>query len=555
MASTIHICGTKAPSSQSPAARGVQHSSHKYLPSLWGDFFLTHQPCTQSEFVAMKDKAHIMEEEVRRIMMDVGASKDLVRKLELIDTLERLGLGYHYKKEIDEVLCVIYNDMNESSDLYVTSLRFYLLRKHGYAVSSDVFVKFFRDGKGNILGDDANTILMVYDAAHLRTHGEDILDHIITLCKIRLQSALKTKSEATLVEEVRLTLETPRFRRVERVEARHFISLYQKNVAQNDTILEFAKLDYNIVQVLYCKELKELTVWWIDLKSHVDVQFARDRMVEMYFWMMAIVYEPYYTYSRIIVTKLVIILALLDDVFGNYTTTEESAIFCTAIERWDDKATGQLPANQQEFLKTVIDTTNKIVKELQIHNNKNAEIVKKLVINTAKCYHSEVKWRDEHYVPTDVEEHLQISMPSIAAMPTITLTFISLGDVASREAIEWAFTFPKIIKGVSILARISNDIMSHEREQASGHMASTVQTCMKQYEVTVEEAIEKLRVLIEKAWMDIVQECLDPEHSVVLLEKVVAFAQSIDFMYKHEDRYTLSSNLKDTLTSLYVKFV
>ncbi|GJN03728.1 hypothetical protein PR202_ga21204 [Eleusine coracana subsp. coracana] len=313
----------------------------------------------------MKDKAHIMEEEVRRIMMDVGASKDRVQKLELINTLERLGLGYHYRKEINVVLCAIYNDMNENA-----------------------FVKFFRDGKGNILGDDANTVLMVYDAAHLRTHGEDILDHIITLSKIRLQSALKTKWEATLVEEVRITLETPRFRRVERVEARHFISLYQKNVVRNDTILEFTKLDYNIVQVLYCKELKELTVWWMDLKSHVDVHFARDRMVETYFWMMAIVYKPYYTYSRIIVTKVAIILALLDDMFDKYTTTEESNIFYTAIERWDDKATEQLPANQQKFLKTVIDTTDKIVKELKIHNNKNAEMVKKLMLRAFTNFHA-----------------------------------------------------------------------------------------------------------------------------------------------------------------------
>jgi hypothetical protein len=55
-------------------------------------------------------------------------------------------------------------------------------------------------------------------------------------------------------------LETPRFRRVKRVEARRYISVYEKKATRDATILEFAKLDYNILQAIYCDELKELTV-------------------------------------------------------------------------------------------------------------------------------------------------------------------------------------------------------------------------------------------------------------------------------------------------------
>jgi hypothetical protein len=125
---------------------------------------------------------------------------------------------------------------------------------------ADVFVKF-RDEKGNISSDDVNTLITLYDAAHMRVHGEDILDSIITFNKSRLQSLImETDLEPALREEVRVTLETTRFRRVERVEARRFISAYEKKAARDDTLLEFAKLDYNIVQVVYCNELKELTV-------------------------------------------------------------------------------------------------------------------------------------------------------------------------------------------------------------------------------------------------------------------------------------------------------
>lgn len=91
-----------------------------------------------------------------------------------------------------------------------------------------------------------------------------------------------------------------------------------------------------------------------------------------------------------------------------------------------------------------------------------------------------------------------------------------------------------------------------KREQASEHVASTVQTCMKQYGVTVEKANEKLIIIIEESWMDIVEECLDRKHPMVLLETAVNLARTMDFMYKREDAYTLSSVLKNVITSIYV---
>ncbi|CAL4985297.1 unnamed protein product [Urochloa decumbens] len=553
MATAITIA---TPALQPSSELDAHQSRREYTPSLWGDFFVTHQPCTEDELLCMKEKAQAMEEEVRRIVLDATSSDDLARKLDLVDVLQRIGLDHHYNKEIDELLRAVYDDEHGVvHDLYVTSLRFYLLRKHGYTVSSDVFVKF-RDEQGNITSDNVNTLMTLYDAAHVRTRGEHILDNIITFNKRKLQSAMKSGLEAALAQEVQVTLETPRYRRVERVEARRFISVYEKRAERDSAILEFAKLDYNIVQVVYCKELKELTIWWEDFKLRTGLlRFARDRLVEMYFWMMAIVYEPEYVYSRILLTKLILFLALLDDIYDNYTSTEDSHIFTTAMERWDEKATEQLPANLRAFYSNLIRNTDEIVEELKSQNNKNAEAVRKVILDAVKCFHAEVKWRDERYIPTNVEEHLQISMGSITAMQATNFVFISLGNVTTSEALEWVFTYPKIVRGLSVHARISNDIMSHEREQASDHMASTVQTCMKQYGVTVDEAIQKLRVTIEEAWMDIVQGCLDQEHPMALLGKVVTFAQSLDFMYKREDAYTLSSNLKDVLTSLFLKFV
>ncbi|RCV44820.1 hypothetical protein SETIT_9G405200v2 [Setaria italica] len=507
----------------------VEHRKPQpYTPSPWGDFFLSHQPCTPSQLLSMKERARVKEEEVKQIVRDTFASSsDMALKLELVDTLQRIGVGYHYGEEIDDLLRAVHRDVQalhqeggcDDDGLYVTSLRFYLLRKHGYRVSSDVFVKF-KDEQGNFAStDDVSCFLMLYDAAHLRTRGEEILDSAIAFTKIRLQSVMDSL-EPELAREVQCTLETPRYRRVERVEARRYISVYERKAApsRNDTILEFAKLDYNILQALYCEELKALTIWWKDLRSRADLRFARERVVEMYFWMLGVVHEPQYSYSRILLTKFFKLVSLIDDFCDSYSTTEESEEFTMAIEKWNEEVAEQIPAHMKALYINILDNINDIIHELKLGENSHAELAKELLIDIAQCYHAEVKWRDEHYVPAKVEEHLQLSAPSSACMHITNLTFISLGDVTTREDIQWVSSYPKIIRGVCTIARISNDIMSHEREQASKHVVSTVQTCMKEYGFAPEQAKGKLGMLIDEAWMDIVKGCLDgkqPMHGIV----------------------------------------
>lgn len=63
-----------------------------------------------------------------------------VRRLELIDDLQRLGISYHFDEEIERFLTSIhykYDDrvVAEERDMYSTALGFRLLREHGFPVS------------------------------------------------------------------------------------------------------------------------------------------------------------------------------------------------------------------------------------------------------------------------------------------------------------------------------------------------------------------------------------------------------------------------------------
>ena len=68
--------------------------------------------------------------------------------------------------------------------------------------------------------------------------------------------------------------------------------------------------------------------------TRIDLSFARDRMVELHFWMLGVIFEPYYSYSRIMMTKIFVFATSFDDLYDNCSTTEESDIFTTAMERF-----------------------------------------------------------------------------------------------------------------------------------------------------------------------------------------------------------------------------
>ena len=81
----------------------------------------------------MRERMEVLLEQVRAIIKE---SNGIQKVMELILSLERLGLDYHYENEIGELLDVVLNSDYDDNNLHLVSLRFYLLRKNGYDVPS-----------------------------------------------------------------------------------------------------------------------------------------------------------------------------------------------------------------------------------------------------------------------------------------------------------------------------------------------------------------------------------------------------------------------------------
>ncbi|KAL6659361.1 hypothetical protein ACP70R_003401 [Stipagrostis hirtigluma subsp. patula] len=520
-----------------------------FHPSLWGDFFLTYQPPTAPKRTYMTERAEVLKEQVRKMLK---GKNEIPKILDLIITLQRLGLDRHYENEINKQLKFIYSADYDDKDLNLVSLRFYLLRKNGYDVSSDVFLNF-KDKEGNFVADDIKGLLSLYDAAYLRTHGEEILDEAIIFTRGHLKAVLKSV-ESTLANEVYLSLQTPLFRRVRILETINYIPIYEKKAARNEAILEFAKLNFNLLQLLYCEELKEVTLWWKQLNVETNLSFIRDRIVEMHFWMTGACSAPKYSLSRVLLTKMTACITILDDIMDTYSTSEEGMLLAEAIYRWEENATELLPEYMKDFYLYLLKTFDSCEDELGPSKSYRVFYLKELLKILVRGHCQEIRWRDEHYVPKTINEHLELSRATVGGFQVACTSFVGMDESITKETFDWLLTYPEVFKSFTTIARLSNDIASTKREQAAGQHASTVQCYMLHHGTTMQGACEKIKESIEDSWKDMMKLYLTPtEKPKVVAQTVVDFARTADYIYKETDAFTFSYTIKDMIEILYVE--
>ena len=64
-----------------------------------------------------------------------------------------------------------------------------------------------------------------------------------------------------------------------------------------------------------------------------NMSYARDRLVECYFWILGIYFEPQYAVKRKLLAKVISITSIMDDIYDVHGTFEELQLLTQAIER------------------------------------------------------------------------------------------------------------------------------------------------------------------------------------------------------------------------------
>ncbi|KAI4317442.1 hypothetical protein L6164_025309 [Bauhinia variegata] len=545
------------------ASSDVARRSADYHPTIWGDQFIAYAADSTTEVDdKMKQQAQTLKEQVRSMLVS-AIHDNLTRELNLIDSIQRLGVSYHFEHEIDEALQKIHNNYCTQNDiithdgnLYSSALLFRLLRQHGYHISSDIFKKF-KDSEGKFdqkHSNDVEGMLSLYEAAHYRVHGEELLDEALDFTSSHLKS-LTAKISPSLAAQVNHSLNRPLCKGLPRIEARYYISFYEEDPSHDETLLLFAKIDFNIVQKLHQKEVGDISKWWKDLEISAKLSFARNRVVECCLWIIGVYFEPQYSLARRITYKVIALTSLIDDIYDAYGTMEELELLTNTIERWDSGCSDHLPEYMKIFYKAYLEVYEEIEKEITTEGrvycvNYAKDAMKKVV----QAQFTEAKWFHRKYIPT-IEEYMSIASLSSGYSMLATTSFIGMGNTATEEIFKWIKDDPKIMNAAAVICRLMDDIVSNEFEQKRGHVVSLLECYMKEHDISREDTINELRKQVVNAWKDINEECLRPTQvPMPFLMRIVNFARVIDVFYKDEDCYTNAGGaMKTYIAAVFVE--
>ncbi|KAE8704278.1 putative Terpene synthase 21 [Hibiscus syriacus] len=320
-----------------------------FSKNIWRDQF---PPTGDLVFDSFTKEIDPLKEKVKDMLK--ASTADPIENVKLIDTLLRLGVSYHFENDIQNQLESIFSSLQSvlvagnDLDLNSTSIVFRVFRQYGFKMSCDVFNKFKDiDGKlKEILIDDAKGMLSLYEASHLRVHGECVLEEALAFTTANLNSSAK-KFSPLVAKLITNALDQPLNKSSPRLAARTYISFYEEEESRDEPLLKFAKLDFNQVQILHKQEVSQIT---------------RDFYVA-------------------------------DDTFDAYGTPQELQRLIDALKIWDISALDELHDYTKVICKTVLVVFDEIAEEARKEGRSyGVPYARDAFIGLVTNYQAEVKW-------------------------------------------------------------------------------------------------------------------------------------------------------------------
>ncbi|KAJ4979349.1 hypothetical protein NE237_010129 [Protea cynaroides] len=462
--------------------------SANYQPSLWGfDFMQSLKNDYMGEAYIIRTKK--LKEEVKH-RFDDGAFGQ-VGLLELIDDIQRLGLGYHFeediKKALDTIVCMKGMETRTNESLHATALQFMLLRQHGYEVNQGIF-NHLKDGEGNFKASylkDKKGILSLYEASHLAVEGENILEEAKHITRTALKE-INDNMESILAKQVNHSLELPLHWRMPRLEARWYIDVYEKKENSVPALLnELSWISTWSKQYTRKMQLSYQGMWWKNLGLGDKLSFSRDSLIQCFLWALGMNTDPEFSNFRIDLAKVGMLITMIDDIYDVYGSLEELELFTDVVERWDIKATEQLPNYMKMCFVAIFNTVNEMVYfHLKEYGFDSLSFLKKV----AKWYYKGHK--------TTLEEYLNNGVVSIGINVTLLHSFFLLQQAVPEEGFDCIL---QILNQSSMIVRFANVLGTSVR----GDVLKSIQSYMHQTDVSEEVAREYICHLIDKAWKQI----------------------------------------------------
>ncbi|KAK4572334.1 hypothetical protein RGQ29_030677 [Quercus rubra] len=409
-------------------------------------------------------------------------------------------------------------DTWKAENLYARALKFRLPRQHRY-VSLKTEVLPYVEPVIYV-----NTPSIAYcRPSFLSIEGENILEEAKDFSTKHLEEYINQNKDKNLAAIINHSLELPLHWRMLRLEARWFIDIYRTRKDMYPILLELAELDFNMVQAAHQFDLKQVSRWWKSIALAEKLSFARDRLMENFFWTTGKIFLPQFGYCRRILTKVNSLITTIDDTFVIMKkTTHASDIYIIPLTILNEMA---------------FDT----LKEQRFHIN--IRYLKKAWADLCRSYLLEAK------CPQEYIENAWISRSA----PTILVhAYFFVTNPITMEALDCLEGYPNIIRWSSMILRLVDDFGT-----SMGDVPKAIQCYMNETSASEEDACEYVRYLIFATWNKLNEEqVVSYPFNQLFIEIALNLARMAQCIYQHGDGHGIENHeTKDRLFSLLIQSI
>ncbi|OEL13007.1 Alpha-humulene synthase, partial [Dichanthelium oligosanthes] len=173
----------------------------------------------------------------------------------------------------------------------------------------------------------------------------------------------------------------------------------------------------------------------------------------------------------------------------------------------------------------------------------------------SKYYLQEAEWFHQGYTPS-FKEQVNVSVITAGGQLLSIGLLVGMGDVATKEAFEWAIGNTDAIWACGEVSRFMDDMSAFKNGRNKMDVASSVECYIKEHNVSSEVALAKIGSFVEDAWKTLNQAPFKYPTIFPVVQRVTSLAKSMTLLFLDKrDAYTYSKDFKDTLKRHFVKHI
>ncbi|KAH6795945.1 hypothetical protein C2S51_036931 [Perilla frutescens var. frutescens] len=470
-----------------------------------------------------------------------------MESLIFVDTIQRLSVAHHYRKEIEMIMKQQYYNLKKGNtqNLRDVALSFRLLRQRGYHVSADLFSNFKgKDGKfKSEIKQDIWGLLELHEAVHLHFEGENILDEAQDFTvQLLHEHIVAADMELKWCNVVKMRLRNPYHKTITR--------LMTENNFQSDvgyinkwitTLTELSELDFVRAKHIHKDELLQVSKWWTDLGLNRELKLARNEPLKWYTWSMAILINNLsLSEERVRLAKSIAFIYLIDDIFDLYGALGDLTIFTEAVHKWDYAAIDMLPDYMKMCYISLLDTANEIGRTISKEHGYNPiNSLKQTWASLCDAFLVEAKWFSSRDLPGAKEYLVNGKVSSEVHVVLVHLFFLlGLGDRTNLDDIL------TLVSSIATILRLWDDLGSAKDEHQDGMDGSYIECYLRDNPgIGFKEAREHVVGMIRMEWKRLNKECFNLRNkssaSYEFEEGALNLARMVPLMYNYDHNQRL----------------